>query len=186
MTVDRALALAEQVNPSPWGEALRVLAAEVQRLQPPSAAAAPVTAPAPVVLDEVSPKDVEVALDSLLGGLLADAQRRREAADGYRDLFATFQDAGLAGALFEAQHKMLEVAFDVAAVIEKQAQRPLTAPLWRILRALPEAMGTLRQDIEQKDGSACCADKARLVLRTYLYRELRLNVPCTLFRPSVS
>lgn len=134
---------------------------------------------------EGPPADTEVqaALASVLGGLLASAKADREASTPYQHLFAAYADGGVARAVFAAERKMTEAALDLAHVLREQAGVEVGNELWDVILALPLAMRLVRRDIVVDMGNACCADKARSTLKTYFYDQLGMDVAVTPFDP---
>lgn len=61
--------------------------------------------------------------------------------------------------------------------------RKIDNDLMLVLMGLPLAMRLVRKDIEATEGLSCCADKARLLLKTFVYERLGLDVPVTPWTP---
>jgi hypothetical protein len=130
--------------------------------------------------DEQQPS-VEDALKSVLGGLLARADAERQSEEPYKLLFASFKDGGLARAIFDAERAMKAVAMNLDAVVRAQTGKGLDNELFPVVMGLPLAMWLVRRDIEKLEGSFCCADKTRLLLKTFFYEKLGLDIEATPF-----
>lgn len=127
--------------------------------------------------------EAQAALASVLGGLLSQAKSDREGSDAYKLLFASYADGGVSRAVFSAERKMTEVALDLANILREQAGVEVGNELWDVMLALPLAMALVRRDIVADMGNSCCADKARLTLKTYFYNQLGMDVAVTPFDP---
>jgi hypothetical protein len=120
--------------------------------------------------------DIQAGLTSVLGGLLAHAEDERRKEVPYQMLFGAFKDGGAARAVFAAHDQMERIAMDLMQVLEEGAGLEIDGELFAVLMGLPLAKMLAEREIEQKEGVACCVDKADLLLRTYLYEKLGLVV----------
>ena len=135
-------------------------------------------------MSEPTESEVNAALASVLGGLMASAKADREASEGYKNLFAQFKDGGVAHAVFEAERQMKTIAMDLAQLLKDKAGVEIDRDLWNVILGLPLALSAVRRDVEDNLGNACCADKARHTLKTYFYRRLALDVEVVPFVPA--
>jgi len=135
---------------------------------------------------EKSPSDVEATLAKVMGGLLEHAQAERRKEVPYQMLFGAFKDSGIAAAVFEAQEKMEQVALDLIQVLEDATGKEVDSELFQVVMGLPLAALLTEWDVQKHDGSVCCVDKSSLLLRTYMYEKLGIDVEQTPFkaRPS--
>lgn len=120
--------------------------------------------------------EIQAALTDVMGGLLARAAEERSKSAPYQMLFGQFRDNGLAAAVFEAEQKMSQIAMDLMQLMESTAGIKIDNDVFAVVMGLPLAMHLAEEDIRKKDGLACCVDKASLLLRTFLYERLQLDV----------
>jgi hypothetical protein len=120
--------------------------------------------------------EIQAALASVMDGLLSRAEAERAKSTPYQLLFGQFKDNGLAAAVFEAEQKMSQIAMDLMQLLESAAGIKIDNDVFAVVMGLPLAMHLAEEDIRKKDGLACCVDKASLLLRTFLYERLQLNV----------
>lgn len=112
------------------------------------------------------------AMADVFSGVLADAQARRQASEGYQHLFTRMRDGGMAAALSEGERQMKEVVLNLGQVLEQQSGAPLPAPAYDLLLGLPLMQAVVRRDITQAEGTSCCAGKTRFLIRHYFYQLL--------------
>lgn len=125
--------------------------------------------------------EIQASLAHVLGGLLAHAEEERRKAVPYQMLFGTFKDGGVARAVFAAHDEMERIAMDLMQVLQEGAGLEIDNELFAVVMGLPLAKMLAEREVEQKDGRACCVDKANLLMRTYLYEKLGLVVEATPF-----
>jgi hypothetical protein len=123
--------------------------------------------------------EVKAALTDVLGGLLSFAEEERRKEEPYQMLFGAFKDGGVAKAVFEANQKMESIAMDLMQLLGDKTGLHIDNDVFATIMGLPLAMYLAERDIEKKEGSACCVDKAHLLMRTYLYQKLGLDVEKT-------
>lgn len=136
-------------------------------------------------IDETLPLedvDVTAALATVLDAIVKSARDRRKEQDGYKLLFASFSDGGMARAIFDAERQMSAIAMDLMQVIQDATGKKTDNELFTVMLGLPLALSLVRKDIEQSEGMSCCADKARLVLKTFFYDRLEMEVPVVPFQ----
>jgi hypothetical protein len=122
-----------------------------------------------------STSEVKEALTAVLGGLLEHAEAERRKSEPYEMLFGAFKDGGVARAIFEAEEKMQSIALDLMQLLEDTTGMHIDNDIFAVAMGLPLAMYLAEKDVTRKEGSACCVDKARLLLRTYFYERLGLT-----------
>ncbi len=120
--------------------------------------------------------DIQAGLTQVMGGLLAHAEEERSKEVPYQMLFGAFKDGGVAQAVFAAHEQMERIAMDLVQVLEAGAGREVDGDLFAVVMGLPLAHMLAEREVERKEGSACCVDKASLLLRTYFYEQLGLVV----------
>lgn len=131
-----------------------------------------------VAASDVAPvhdEGISEALPQVLDSLLSYARAQREADPEYRNLFATFKDDGVARAVFNAEREMKRIAMDLAGVLQ-QGGHKIDNDLFKVLLGLPLALSFVRGEIERDEGNACCADKARLLLKTFVHERLGMDI----------
>jgi len=128
------------------------------------------------------PEGAKTALQSVMGSLMAHSTAERRAAEPYQMLFGSFKDGGVAKAVFEAERQMKTVAMNLAQVLRDGTGAKIDNELFAVLLGLPLAMHLVRTDVEG-DGSSCAADKTRLVLKTYFYKSMGLDIEAVPFEP---
>jgi hypothetical protein len=114
----------------------------------------------------------DAALANVFEGILAQADARRATEQGYQDLFVTLRDGGIAATVKKAHDQMISVVLNTEAVLRKQTGASLPAQAHDLLLGLPLMQAIVRRDIEKKEGSGCCADKTRFLIRHHLYQLL--------------
>jgi hypothetical protein len=117
-------------------------------------------------------ENMHEALEDIFKGILNQARARRAQTDGYVDLFQRYSDEGIGAAIAEAERKMRDMVATLMDVIEKKTGTSVPSPAYEMLLGLPLLSRVVRADIEKHEGQSCCADKTRLLLRTYFYELL--------------
>ena len=82
-------------------------------------------------------------------------------------------ERGLESLLSEASRDMERVILNVGSVIEKRFKIKISNKLYSLLKALPYAMHGLRENITDKEGNGCCADKTRLIYYEEVLAEIK-------------
>lgn len=126
--------------------------------------------------------EIQAALTDVMGGLLAHAEAERSKSAPYQMLFGKFKDGGLAAAVFEAEEQMSKIAMDLMQLLEREAGVKVDNDVFAVVMGLPLAQYLVEKDIAAKDGRACCVDKTSLLMRTFLYQRLGLDVEQTPFQ----
>lgn len=122
-----------------------------------------------------NPQDITGALSEVLTSILSFAKEQRQADPDYLHLFAEFKDGGVAKAVFEAERAMSTIAMNLSEILSQDG-RKIDNDLYMILMGLPLAMRLVRKDVEAAEGWSCGADKTRLLLKTFVYERLGLDV----------
>lgn len=131
--------------------------------------------------EQITDTAIQSALKDVLGGMLQFAVERCRQDDGYQHLFSSFKDGGVAKAIFEAERQMSRVATDLMQVLRDASGTEIDNDLFAVIMGLPLTMRMVRNDISAREGHVCCADKTRLVLKTYFYDRLGMDVEVASF-----
>ena len=128
------------------------------------------------------PESVAEALPQVLDSLLSHARDSRLADPNYQHLFSAFKDGGIAKAVFDAERAMNRIALDLAQVLVQDGKK-IDDDLFKVLLGLPLAMSLVRGEIERDEGNACCADKTRLLIKTFVHDRLGMVIEPIPFQP---
>jgi hypothetical protein len=120
--------------------------------------------------------DIQAALTSVMGGLLSRAADERSKSEPYKMLFGTFKDGGIAAAVYEAERQMTKIAMDLMQLLESVAGVEVDNDVFAVLMGLPVARYMAEKDIAAHEGRVCCVDKTHVLMRTFLYERLGLNI----------
>lgn len=131
--------------------------------------------------EQITDTQIQSALKDVLGGILQSAAERCRQDDGYQHLFSSFKDGGVEKAVFDAERQMSRVAMGLMQVLRDASGTEIDNDLFAVIMGLPLTMSMVRKDISAREGHACCVDKARLVLKTYFYDRLGMNVEVASF-----
>lgn len=115
----------------------------------------------------IGQEDLDSALKDIFSGILSEARARRATTEGYATLFKKVNDLGVGAALETAEMQMREIVATLVDVLEARSGSRLPHQAHDLLLGLPLLSAVVRRDIEKEEGPGCCADKTRLVLRTY-------------------
>lgn len=126
--------------------------------------------------------EIQAALTNVMGGLLAHAAEERSKAEPYKMLFGTFKDKGLAAAVFEAEEQMTRIAMDLMQLLESAAGVKVDNDVFAVVMGLPVARYIAEKDITSNESRVCCVDKTHLLMRTFLYERLGLDIEQTPFQ----
>lgn len=124
---------------------------------------------------------LESALKEVIGGILKEAEEERRKSDGYKNLFALYKDGGLAKAVFQAEEDMSKIGMDLCLLIRNTTGKNVDNELYGVISALPLVFRLVKEDIREKEGMSCCADKMRDLVKNYFYRKLGMDVPIVSF-----
>lgn len=112
-------------------------------------------------IEPISDAEFGVALREVMVGLFGRAEVERRATEPWKDLFKASED-GLESLLSAAASQANIVIMSLADVIKTKFGIARVSPkLYGLLKALPFAMNELRDQIDEREGMTCCADKAR-------------------------
>lgn len=130
---------------------------------------------------EISDEDIARVLPEIMTSILSFAEERRAEDPKYQHLFSSFKDGGVAKAVFEAEKAMAQIAMDLMSVLRANGQE-VDRDLFRVALGLPLALKLVRDNVESNEGFGCCADKARLIMKTYFYEKLGMDVEVVPFK----
>lgn len=119
--------------------------------------------------------EIASALPGLLDALAERAAQERRASPGYQQLFTHIRDGVPFAAVMEAHDAMLNTAMNLCSVLQDTTGRVVDNTLFQLVLGLPLAFHAMRVDIEQNEGSACCVDKSRFLLRKLFKEKLGLE-----------
>lgn len=128
-------------------------------------------------LEDLSPEaDAEFgnALKDVFSFILKRAEDERKQTEPWKQLFVA-SEHGLAGILDNAEHQMMAPVLSLCDIIQEKFGIPrISDKLFQLLQALPFAMNAVTKSIEDTQGRACSADKARRVYYEEVLAEIEL------------
>lgn len=103
------------------------------------------------------------ALDNVLGGILAAADKERQASQSYKDLFEGSAD--VESLLRQTDRNMTRAVLDATKVLDvkfgySEMPNDKRDEIFWLLMALPFLIRQTTKHIEKTQGMSCCVDKA--------------------------
>lgn len=117
--------------------------------------------------------DFDKALSEVVDGILQRADEERQKSEPYKNLWEA-SEKNLTSLLSEACHQMDFVVIDTLEVIKKRFNiSRISDEVYNLIKLLPFAMSILRENIKDKEGHSCCADKALEIYCQKLLEEIK-------------
>ena len=112
------------------------------------------------------------ALGEVINSMVNRFRKERQQSEPWKDLFKA-SEKGLLQLLSNANHQIGSIILDVSDMIEEKFNIKVSKKLYDLIKALPFAMWELRTNIQNEDGSCCCADKARQIYYEEVLAEIK-------------
>lgn len=116
---------------------------------------------------------LQETISNVMGSVVDEFNKERMQTDSYKNLFKKVEGNDFRNMLRQLDFEMTDLVLDAALVIKQKTGVSVSNETYETLLALPYVLTKLEGIISEKEGNACCVDKAFYTLNKMVVAALR-------------